>query len=99
MKASVRLLALLALLAAPEFSHAQDPESTLAAQSLPAPQASPSPNPNETLENTLEAGESSDEPPARRLVRWNEYHGPYFTMRVGGGILVDTAAYAQDNQS
>src|SRR5215472_12816030 len=100
MKASVRLLVLLALLGAPGFFHAQDADSTDAhAQSTPTPQASPSPNPNETLENTIEAGESSDEPPARRLVRWNEYHGPYFTMRVGGGILVDTAAYAQDNQS
>src|SRR5262252_4991854 len=110
MKVSVRLLALLALLAAPGFFHGQDPDSSsVSAQSSPVPQASPSPtpaaqpspspNPNETLENTIEAGESSDEPPARRLVHWNEYHGPYFTMRVGGGILVDTAAYAQDNQS
>src|SRR5215472_6057973 len=110
MKAPVRLLAVLALLAAPGFFHAQDSGSSgVSAQSAPAPQASrsptpaaqpsPSPNPNETLENTIEAGESSDEPPQRRLVHWNEYHGPYFTMRVGGGILVDTAAYAQDNQS
>jgi phosphate-selective porin OprO/OprP len=108
MKATVRLLAAIALLAAPGLSHAQDAagEPTQSAPSpqaspnpTPAPQPSPSPAPPSNLENTISAGESSDEPPARQLVHWNEYHGPYFTIRVGGGILVDTAAYAQDTES
>src|SRR5690348_1651595 len=63
------------------------------------PQPTPSPNPNATLENTIAAGESDDEPPARRLVKWNEYEGPYITARVGGGFLLDFAGYAQDTES
>lgn len=113
-KAGLGLMAAFALLVAPGFLYAQDPgptpevaETQAAPQSSPSAtpsgtstsQPSPSPNPNATLENTIEAGESSDEAPARRLVHWNEYAGPYFTIRVGGGILVDTAAYAQDTES
>jgi phosphate-selective porin OprO/OprP len=110
MNAPLRLLAALALFAAPAISHAQEPgPSDASAQSTPSPQASPSPTPAPqpsptpappaTLENTIAAGESSDEPPQRQLVHWNEYHGPYFTIRVGAGLLVDTAAYAQDTES
>ena len=108
-------MAVIALVAVPGISYGQDssPKPDVA-ESQPSPQASPSPTPandqglptaspspapQETLENTIEAGESSDEPPTRRLVHWNEYHGPYFTMRVGAGILVDTTAYAQDAES
>src|SRR5690349_17132110 len=69
------------------------------AQPQSSPQPSPSPNPNATLENTITAGESDDEPPARRLVKWNEYEGPYITARVGGGFLLDFAGYAQDTES
>jgi phosphate-selective porin OprO and OprP len=100
MKARLRLLAVMALVAAPAFFHAQGPDAGgTSASPTPAAQPSPSPSPNATLENTIEAGESSDEPPRRELVHWNEYKGPYFTMRVGGGILVDTTAYAQDTES
>ena len=52
----------------------------------------------ESLENTIDARED-DEPPTRRLVRWNEYEGPYFTMRFGAGFLVDYSAFAQDEDS
>lgn len=115
MNAALRLLAATLLVAAPGFCRPQDAapvgsseqsvrrqaaDSTGgSSQSAPAPQATPSPTPNETLENTIAAGESSDEPPQRQLVHWNEYHGPYFTIRVGGGILVDAAGYAQDTES
>jgi hypothetical protein len=90
MKATVRLLAAIALLAAPGLSHAQDSagepaQPATAPQASPAAQPSPSPAPPATLENTISAGESSDEPPQRKLVHWNEYHGPYFTIRVGAG--------------
>jgi len=50
-------------------------------------------------DDTIEAGESEAEAPRRRLVRWNEYEGPFFTLRAGGGVLYDFAAYAQDESS
>lgn len=50
------------------------------------------------LDDTLDAAEA-DGQPRRQLVRWNEYEGPYFTLRVGGGFLYDYAAYDQDNDS
>src|SRR5437868_353874 len=53
---------------------------------------------NSTLEDTIDAEESS-EPPRRSLVRWNEYQGPYFTARVGGGLLLEVAGFAQDHNS
>lgn len=39
------------------------------------------------------------EGPRRRLVDWNEYEGPYFTVRAGGGFLYDFVAYSQDDDS
>jgi phosphate-selective porin OprO/OprP len=58
-------------------------------------QASPPP----TTEETQVAGGSSAEPPARRLVKWNEYEGPLFTLRVGAGVILDAATFAQDDAS
>jgi phosphate-selective porin OprO/OprP len=36
---------------------------------------------------------------ARRMVHWNEYEGPWFTARLGGGFLYDSANYSQDADS
>src|SRR3954469_13695633 len=47
----------------------------------------------------VSAGEADADPPRRRLVKWNEYEGPLFTLRVGAGFLVDYAGYAQDEAS
>jgi len=52
-----------------------------------------------TLDDTIEAGEAEAVPPARRLVKWNEYEGPYFTIRIGGGFLYEGAWFAQDDES
>ena len=49
--------------------------------------------------DTIEAGEADAEEPRRKLVRWNEYEGPFFTIRFGGGILYDYAGYVQDDES
>ena len=38
----------------------------------------------------LTAGEADAKDPARRLVNWNEYEGPFFTIRMGGGVLYET---------
>jgi phosphate-selective porin OprO/OprP len=51
------------------------------------------------LQNGVSAGEADADPPRRRLVKWNEYEGPYFTIRLGAGFLVDYATYAQDEAS
>jgi phosphate-selective porin OprO and OprP len=110
MKALLRL-AVIALVAAPGFCHAQDaaeaPPQSAPHKTQSAPQTSPNPgstttqNPPQTppnLENTDVAGEADAET-RRELVHWNEYHGRYFTMRAGGGLLVDFAAYSQDEES
>ena len=39
------------------------------------------------------------EEPARKLVKWNEFEGKYFSIRVGGGFLYEFAAFAQDDDS
>lgn len=49
--------------------------------------------------NTLDAAEADGAGPRRKLVSWNEYEGPYFTARLGGGFLYDYAAYSQDSDS
>jgi phosphate-selective porin OprO and OprP len=52
-----------------------------------------------SVEDTQVAGESSAEPPVRRLVKWNEYEGPLFTLRVSAGVILDAGTYAQDEAS
>jgi phosphate-selective porin OprO and OprP len=51
------------------------------------------------LDNTIDAAEADGKGPARSLVSWNHYEGPYITLRVGAGFLYDYAAYAQDSDS
>lgn len=46
-----------------------------------------------------EAGEADAEDPVRRLVRWNEYEGRFFTIRMGGGFLYEYAGFSQDDAS
>ena len=55
--------------------------------------------PPPSVEDTQVAGESSAEPPARRLVKWNEYEGPLFTLRASAGVILDAGTYAQDDAS
>jgi len=57
------------------------------------------PEPQATLDDTLEAGDADMPEPRRKLVAWNEYAGPYLTLRVGGGVLYEGATYAQDAES
>jgi phosphate-selective porin OprO/OprP len=52
-----------------------------------------------TPEAGVSAGEADAEPPRRRLVKWNEYEGPLFTLRVGAGFLLDYSTYSQDAAS
>ena len=52
----------------------------------------PSPPP---VEDTSVAGGSSADPPARRLVKWNEYEGPLFTLRASAGVILDAGTYCR----
>ena len=52
-----------------------------------------------TIDESIDAGEAQGETPVRRLVKWNEYDGPLFTIRVGGGYLYDYVAFKQDDAS
>lgn len=80
--------------APPTNPPADNSQATLAQNSQDASQAEPT----ETLETTIDATEA-DERPKRSLVRWNQYKGPYFTLRFGAGFLVDVAGFAQDENS
>jgi phosphate-selective porin OprO and OprP len=52
-----------------------------------------------TLDDTLVAGDDEAGTPPRKLITWNEYDGPLFTMSIGGGFLYEYAAFAQDENS
>ncbi len=103
MKALLLLLAIISLAegiasgqektAPPPDPAADNAKATLAQNTQDVSQEPP-----QTLENTIEA-EQSSEPPRRRLVRWNEYQGPYFTVRAGAGLLLEVAGLAQDEDS
>jgi hypothetical protein len=48
---------------------------------------------------TEDAAEADGDEPRRKLIHWNEYEGPYFSARLGGGLLFDGVAYSQDRDS
>jgi phosphate-selective porin OprO/OprP len=64
-----------------------------------APQDTSAQARDSVLVNGVSAGEAEAEPPRRRLVKWNEYEGPFMTFRLGGDVLLDYAAYSQDAAS
>jgi phosphate-selective porin OprO/OprP len=51
------------------------------------------------IDDEIDALESYNLKSPRRLVKWNEYEGPAFTIRVGGGYLYDYVSFAQDEVS
>src|SRR5687767_11463067 len=81
------LLWLTAALTAPRVSRAQE-----------SPASSPTPA-EAAVGAPMEAGESEADVPARQFIKWNEYQGPFSTLRFGGGFLYDYAAYEQDEAS
>jgi len=52
-----------------------------------------------SLNDVDDAAGADGDLPRRRLVRWNEYEGPFITMRLGGGFLWDFSGYSQDQDS
>jgi phosphate-selective porin OprO/OprP len=55
--------------------------------------------PPPAIDDTIDAAESENDIPERRLTRWNEFDGPLLSIRVGGGVLYDYATYVQDANS
>ena len=86
--ASGALLVAAVLCGSPQPGRAQAPNGT------PAPDSTTG-----ALDDTIQAGEASVEEPKRRLVRWNEYEGRLFTIRLGAGFLYESVGYAQDDNS
>ena len=50
-------------------------------------------------DDTEDAAEADGDEPRRTLIHWNEYEGPYFSARLGFGLLFDGVAYSQDRDS
>ena len=55
--------------------------------------------PDSTPQAILATEWAASDAPKRKLVKWNEFEGPFFTMRVGAGFLYDVATFAQDDES
>ncbi|WP_161965963.1 OprO/OprP family phosphate-selective porin [Steroidobacter cummioxidans] len=49
--------------------------------------------------DTLEAAEADGPGPRRQLVSWNEYEGPYFTARLGGGFFLLTTTFLRTRRT
>lgn len=77
-------LAALLLLLAPHPSHGQNSSAA---------------SPDSTSQSTLVAEAEGEDAPRRKLVKWNEFEGPFTTIRLGAGFLYEAAAYAQDEES
>jgi phosphate-selective porin OprO/OprP len=91
---SCKILPRLFLAAAVLFLAARpaDAQTTTGTQQPP-----PKPAGKGTDDRTIAAGEAYE--PARQLVKWNEYRGPHYTFRLGGGFLYEGATYVQDEGS
>src|SRR5512145_176363 len=55
--------------------------------------------PKSTLDDTLVAGHDEVPQPVRKLIDWNQYDGPLFSLNIGGGFLYEYAAFAQNENS
>lgn len=55
---------------------------------------------NASIDDAIDASEADDAGPSKsERSKWNEYDGKLFTLRLGGGLLIDTASYVQDADS
>ncbi|MFL5813588.1 MAG: OprO/OprP family phosphate-selective porin [Bdellovibrionia bacterium] len=54
---------------------------------------------NPLLDDKLDAAEAEDAQFEEDKKKWNEFENKLFTLRIGGGILVDTASYIQNSAS
>src|SRR5262245_42343800 len=65
----------------------------------PARGQDPAEQPQPTLDDTIEAGDSDAETHQRMFLRWNHYEGPWITANIHGGVLYEGIGYSQDEGS
>ena len=63
------------------------------------PSTPSAPQQQETLDNTLEAGDEEIATPKKDLFKWNHYDGDVFHIRLGAGYLYEGSAYSQNAAS
>jgi len=101
--ATTGLLVIVGLLGLPGRVAAQKPATTGSRSAGPAAggaqQGAGGASQPPAIDDTISAGESDDEEPARKLVKFNEYAGPLGSFRVGFTFLYDYAAFSQDANS
>jgi phosphate-selective porin OprO/OprP len=70
---------------------------------LPSPaagqQTTKPPDQQQTLDDTIEAGDEELATPKKDLVKWNHYDGKVFHIRFGAGFLYDGSAFSQNAAS
>lgn len=54
---------------------------------------------NVSASEQIDAAQSDDSKSLNQDLKWNEFDNSFFTLRLGGGLLLDTADYKQDNTS
>src|SRR5262245_49220172 len=96
-RASGALIACVTLISA--ATHLQATAIHTFTQAQSGNRTSSQPEPAAAIDDEIDAGESANDEPKRRLIKWNEYEGPLFTIRVGGGYLYDYVAFTQDENS
>src|SRR5262245_9042566 len=65
----------------------------------PARGQDPAEQPQPTLDDTIEAGDSDAETHQRMFLRWNHFEGPWITANIHGGVLYEGIGYSQDEGS
>src|SRR5215470_7762600 len=93
--AAITLAIALLLVCRPAAAGAQQP--SLSGQSSGS--QPPPPPRQETLDDTIEAGDEELATPKKDLVKWNHYDGDFFHIRLGGGFLYEGATYSQNAAS
>jgi phosphate-selective porin OprO/OprP len=99
LRTPIPTIALVSLLFMSALSIAEEKTNPPQSSANDQPQALKTPT-DPTIENTITAVESDESEEATRgFKHWNEFDGKYITTRVGGGFLMDYAAFSQDQQS
>jgi phosphate-selective porin OprO and OprP len=98
------IVALMVVLFSSALSSAQkiggDSSQSASPQPTDQKQDSVATPPDPTIQNNIDAVEADESEEATRgFKHWNEFDGKYITARAGGGLLVDYAAFSQDQES
>lgn len=65
----------------------------------PARAQTPAPLPDPTIDTTIDAAEADGDVPKRSIVAFNDYAWRGFSLRWGGGVLLDYSTYSQSEES